>query len=257
METNNRSKEMFHENVNAAQKGFNDTNAAITDMYTKQLSLISGFYTNFFNSMMGANKSWGQDKGFMDMFQNNSFSKLFTNPFSVGANNFQNPFISMFQNNEMSKSFSNPINSFGNSFQNPFLTSVEKVYSQMADYNRNLFTAFSKENSGQNVDLNEISKKYKDTVDSRLEASKNMLKSATEAYNKQFDSVIESNKKMIEEINTQFSSVVKQTQKFWADILQVEKAPFTQEDPKVKEPAMNEFKKKANNPVTEFMDHKG
>ena len=233
-----------NENATSAGSEFKETNTAITDMYSKQLNLVTGFYTNFFNSMMGGNKGWNQDRGFADMHHPaNELSKIF------------------------SKSFGNDAN---NNFQNPFLGSFEKVYSQLADYNRNLFAAYNSETKNSHVDLNSISKKYKDTIDSRLQASQHILKSATEAYNKQFETAVETNKKMMEDINTQFSSVVKQTQKFWDDILKTTTTPLTEEDAYVakdsamegtknvtKEPVVDVTKKTTNVPVSEFMDHKG
>lgn len=235
-----------NENATSAGSEFKETNTAIIDMYSKQLNLVTSFYTNFFNSMMGGNgnKGWNQDKGFAEMYHPaNELSKIFSNSFGGNMNN---------------------------NFQNPFLGSFEKVCSQLADYNRNLFTAFNNETKTGNVDLNAISKRYKDTIDSRLEASQHVLKSATEAYNKQFDTAVETNKKMMEDINTQFSSVVKQTQKFWNDILKTNTAPLTEEDAYVtkesamdgtknvaKEPVVDVTKKTTNVPVNEFMDHKG
>jgi hypothetical protein len=251
-----KTNEPLNENAKEAGKIFNDNDTAIMDMYGKQLDLITGFYTNFFNTMMGGNKGWKQDKGFMDLFRdNNNFTKLFSNSFCGVGNGFQNPFASSMQN-DFTRLFSNPFNRLSNGFQNPFLTSFEKIFSQMGDYNHNLFSAFTGE-TRNNTDWSEISKKYKETIDSRLEISKNMLKSATEAYNKQLESSIEANKKMVEDINNQFSSVVKQTQKFWADILNINKSRLTEENLNIKEPTPGEPKKRSNVPVTEFMDHKG
>lgn len=210
-------------------KEFKDTNTAITDMYSKQLNLITGFYTNVFNSMMDGNKGWKQDNGFVDIYKNNGLAKIVSNSFG-GA---------------------------GNSFQSSFPRSFEKIYSQMADYNRNLFATFNSESKNGTVDLNEITKKYKETIASRLEVSQSVLKSTTEAYNKQFNAAIETNKKMMEDINTQFNLIVEQTQKFWADILKTDAVQLNEESAYIKESNLDGNKKRMNISVNEFMDHKG
>ncbi|MBA2613598.1 MAG: hypothetical protein H0U95_16670 [Bacteroidetes bacterium] len=167
METN-KPKEMFYENTKTAEKEFNNnTNSNLMDVFHRQFNAVTGFYTNFFNSMMGGNKSLNQ-----------------------------------------------------------------------------------------NTQKAEINNKYKEVIDSRIEASKNVFKSATDAYHAQLGSAMETNKKMMDDIHTQISTTVKQTQNFWSDILKSNATPLKEEDLYVKEPNLNDIKNQKSNPVNEFMDHK-
>lgn len=213
--TSNKTRETLNENAKAAGKIFNDTNTALMDMYSKQLNLAIGFYTNFLNAAMGGIKNWNQDSSYTDFFQIND------------------------------------------GFQNPFLTAFTKISNQLLEYNRNLFRDFNSEAKNNYSDWTEAGKKYKETIDLRLEAYKNIFKSTIEAYNKHLDSSIETNKKMMEDINAQFNSVVKSSQKFWADILNTNntnKAYSTEEDFR-KEPSQGELRRKSNVPAS-MPEHK-
>jgi len=194
--------EKLNESTKAFEKGFSDANENVMDMYTKQLNLMTGFYNNFLNPIMSNNKGWnlGQD------FGHNLFD------------------------GDLTKAFSNPFNGMGAGVSNPFLSSFDKMYKQMMGYNHNLLLAFNSQANGATIDWSEISKKYIETVENRLEASKSIFNSISEACNTKVNSSIEANKKAMEEIGTQFNLVIKQNQKFWADMLEMHQAPLRGEN---------------------------
>ncbi|HXD92796.1 MAG TPA: hypothetical protein VNX01_06245, partial [Bacteroidia bacterium] len=70
-----------------------------------------------------------------------------------------------------------------------------------------------------------------------------------EACNTKVNSSIEANKKAMEEIGNQFNLVIKQNQKFWADMLEMYQAPLRGENKNSKEPTLNETKKHATAPI--------
>lgn len=209
--------EKLNESTKAFEKGFSDVNENVMDMYTKQLNLMTGFYNNFLNPIISNNKGWniGQDFG----------SNLF--------------------NTDLTKAFSNPFNGMGAGSSNPFLSSFDKMYKQMMGYNHNLLLAFNSQANGNHIDWSEISKKYMETVENRLEASKSIFNSISEACNAKVNSSIEANKKAMEEISSQFNLVIKQNQKFWADMLEMYQAPLHGENKNSKESTHNETKKHA------------
>ncbi|MBA2610552.1 MAG: hypothetical protein H0U95_01180 [Bacteroidetes bacterium] len=166
METT-KPKEMFYENTKASEKEFNNRNSNLMAAFHGQFNAVNGFYTNFFNSMIGANKRLNQN--------------------------------------------------------------TEQV---------------------------EINNKYNEVIDSRIETSKNVFKSATDAYHKHLESVMETNKKMMDDMYSHINTTVKQTQKFWSKILKPNATPLKEEDLYIKEPNLNNIKNPKSNLVNEFMDHK-
>jgi len=213
--------EKLNESTKAFEKGFSNANTNVMDMYNKQLHLMTGFYNNFLNPIMANSKGWNVGQDF-------------------GGNLF---------NGDLSKAFSNPFNGMGVSSSNPFLNSFDKMYKQMMGYNHNLLLAFNSQTKGNDIDWNEISKKYMETVENRLNASKSIFNSLSEACSSKVNSSIEANKKATEEIRSQFNLVIKQNQKFWADMLEMYQTPLHGENKNSKEPSLNETKKHANAPI--------
>ncbi len=228
METTN-ANHTEQSNSKTAEKMMNDTSKGIMDMYTKNINLITNFYSNLFNSFSNGNKGFNNNYGSSTNFMNNDFAKLFSNPY----------------------------NGMGNNFSPQALPTFNNVYQQMIDYNTNLFSMLSK-GMNTNTDWNGIGKKEEEIIENRLEATKNMRHSILESYNKQLDSVNENNKKMMQETTDQFNLLMKQNQKLWADIFSMNQTPVKTEEkiisnPVVKDPIINEVKKRSNFPLA---DHK-
>ena len=93
-------------------------------------------------------------------------------------------------------------------------------------------------------------------VNARVESSKNILKTATESYNKQLEFSIENNKKAMEEMNDQFNAMVKQSQKFWSDLMSSSQATSITLEKAVKDTISPEIKKRTAVPANELSDHK-
>lgn len=214
---------------NTAEKTMNDTGKDMMDTFTKNLNLITDFYSNLFNSLSSGNNGFNNNNGASFNSMNNDFTKLFSNPFS----------------------------GMGNSFSNQSLPTFNNIYQQMMDYNTNLFSMLSK---GMNTNTNwsEVSKKEETIVENRLDTIKNMRHSILESYNKQLDSVNENNRKMLQETTDQFNLLMKQNQQLWTSIFSMNLAPLKSEekivkDPILKDPIVNEVKKRSLFPVS---DHK-
>jgi hypothetical protein len=205
------------ENSKEFEKGSIDANSDIMNMYNKQLQLMTGFYNNFFNPGIGNNKAWNTGNGFSTDFFNGDLTKVFSNPF----------------------------NAMNTTLSNPLLSSFDKMYKQMLGYSHNLLSVFNIQANVDKIDWSEVGKKYLETVEKRLEASKNVFNLLNEAYAGQVASSIETNKKTMEEISNRFNLVIKENQNFWADILE----SYQGGNKSSKEPSSNESKNRADKPI--------
>jgi len=226
METTNN--ETLNQGAKVMEKLLSNTNSAMTDMYKKQMELTTSFYNNLFNSGLGHNNLWNQNTSIPNIFPSTDMSKWFVNPLT----NF----------------------STGN-IQNPFAISMENGMKQIADFNQKMVSAFTNGIDNNKTNWDAIGKEYKETINSRLETSKEILNSVTETFNKQSESAIEMNIKTINEISDQLSKAMKQSQKLWSDMLKMSQGSLNVEE-KTTESVSNENKKRSNVPVSEFMDHK-
>jgi hypothetical protein len=182
----------------------NDTLTSVMEGYKKQLSQVSEFYTNAFNSFSGQTKNmWNPMQSQNNLFFNNDILKSMFTPFNgFGMNNgFSNPFMNL--------------------FSNPF----DKMVKQVSDYNHNLMGSLTKQFDNTNSDGNAIADKYQKLVQERNEASKAYINTLAETFNKQMESTLVTNKKLQEDTNKQFESVLKLTQQFWADVLKTNQTP--------------------------------
>lgn len=226
METTNN--ETLNEGAKVMEKLLSNTNSAMTDMYKKQMELTTSFYNNLFNSGLGHNNLWNQNTRIPNIFPSMDMSKWFANPLT----NF----------------------STGN-IQNPFAISMENGMKQIVEFNQKMVSAFTNGIDNNKTNWDAIGKEYKETINSRLETSKEILNSVTETFNKQSESAIEMNIKTINEISDQLSKAMKQNQKLWSDMLKMSQGSLNVEE-KTTESVSNENKKRSNVPVSEFMDHK-
>ncbi|MEO6302599.1 MAG: hypothetical protein ABIP51_05465 [Bacteroidia bacterium] len=184
-----------------------NANNALTSMmeaYKKQLNQVSEFYTNMFNSFSGQSKSmWNPMQNQSNLFFNNDALKSMFTPFNgFGMNNgASNPFMNL--------------------FSNPF----DRMVKQVSDYNHNLMGSLTKQFDNANSDGHSIGDKYQKLVQERNEASKVYINTLAETFNKQMESILATNKKLQEETNKQFEDVLKHTQQFWADVLNMNQTP--------------------------------
>jgi maltose-binding protein MalE len=227
METS-KANETLNEGAKVIEKLFNNTNSAMTDMYKKQMEVATSFYNNLLNSSQGQNNLWSQSGAIPNMFAGVDITKWFSNPLT---------------------------NYFSNNMQNPFATPMEKGMKQIMEFNQNLISAFTNGINGKNTNWEAIGEEYKAAISARMDASKEILHSITESFNKKIGSSVEINKNTTDEISDQFNKVMKLNQKLWSDMLGLWQAPLNVEE-KTKEPVSNENKKRSNVPVNEFMDHK-
>src|SRR5688500_11917043 len=76
METKNSTtaNETLQESTRMINQWANEVTASMTDLYKKQLNLVTGFYSNLFSSLYGENNGnvWNPMKTYTDLF--------FTNP---------------------------------------------------------------------------------------------------------------------------------------------------------------------------------
>ena len=182
----------------------NNTLTSMMEAYNKQLSQLSEFYTNAFNSFSGQNKNmWNPMQNHSNLFFNNDALKSMFTPFNgFGMNNgVSNPFMTL--------------------FSNPF----EKTVKQVSDYNHNLMGSLTKEFGNNFSDGNSIGDKYQKLVEERNEASKVYINTLADTFNKQMESTLSINKKLQEETNIQFESVLKHTQQFWDGVLNMNQTP--------------------------------
>lgn len=226
METTNANHNE-QSNSKTAEKMMNDTSKSIMDMYTKNINLVTNFYSNLFNSFSNGNKGFNNNYGTSNNYMNNDFAKLFSNSYS----------------------------GMGNGFSPQTLPTFSNIYQQMIDYNTNLFSMLGK-GMNTSINWNELGTKEEALIENRLEAIKNMRHSVIESYNKQLDNANENNKKMIQETTDQFNLLMKQNQKLWSDIFSMNQTPAKAEekivkDPIIKDPIINEVKKRSNFTVAE------
>jgi hypothetical protein len=221
------SNQSSKDGAKTAEKTLNDTTKELMDFYTKQLNVATGFYKNIFDSLSTGGKSWNNSSDFSTGFFNNDVTKAFTNPFS--GMNYQ--------------------------VANPFLPLFDKFYKQMEEYNKDMLASLTNGLKG-NTDWSEMTKKYQETVSSRMESSKNILQTATEAYNKQLDFSNNNNKKAMEDMTSQFNAMVKQSQTFWLDLMASLQTKINTDEKTVKDSISPEIKKRASSLANELTDHK-
>ncbi|MES2567962.1 MAG: hypothetical protein V4565_13900 [Bacteroidota bacterium] len=195
METTNSktsANETLQESTKMINQWCNEVTSSMTDLYKKQLNLVTGFYGNLFGSISGENKNamWNPMKSYTDLFLNNSMKSGFT-----------------------------PFGNFGTN-ENPF----EKIIQQITEYNQNLFNSFTKKLDNGNIDWTSINEKYQQTIEKEFEASQNMLKSLIESYNKRMENTMEINKDLQKEFNTQLNDFFNLNKQLWADTTKAAKS---------------------------------
>jgi hypothetical protein len=108
--------------------------------------------------------------------------------------------------------------------------------------NRDPLGIFNQQAGAINPD---ISRKYKDAIDTHLEVSKNLFKAS-----------IDTHKKIMEDVHNHFNVMVNQTQTFWGEVLETDHKPLTEEDAYEKDPGSDDRTKKSVAPVNEAKDLK-
>lgn len=214
METTNSTttaNETLQESTRMINQWANEVTASMTDLYKKQLNLVTGFYSNLFSSLYGENNgtAWNPMKTYTDLF--------FTNPM---------------------KSRLTPFGNFGTT-ANPF----EKTIQQITEYNQNLFNSFTKKVDNGNIDWTTINEKYQQTIEKEFEASQKMVKTLIESYNKRMENTMEINRDLQKEFNNQLNELFNLNKQLWADTTKEAKAQT--------EETQEKFSKNGNSHETE------
>ena len=225
METN--SNHTVKDELQTAEKKLLDSNKEIMDFYTKQMNAFTGFYTNTASASGNIEKSWSAYPG------------MSTN----------------FFNQELSKAFAMPFNGIGPNFGHPFSPNIDQFNKQLLDFNTAMFTNFNTRLQGS-IGYQAFSDKYQNLLHLRMEASKNILKTATDAFNKQFDTSLEINKKAIEEMNQQLQLIISQTQIFWFEAFSSVQSEITNLEKPIQNTMVTTTKKGSVAPTGELSNHK-
>lgn len=222
METTKTNNETVIEGAKMSEKWFNETSEAMMNVYNKQLQFTTGLYENFANMFFGNTKSWSERQNFSELFLNSDLAKW--------------PGVSFTGSNGGS---------------NIFLSSFDRIYKQTLEYNRNLLASLNNTMKENQFDWSKINEDYLKSTELQLEISKKMIISLSEMSNKQLDLSIDYNKKVMDEINTQLNALVKQNQKMWTEVYNMQEQQSNVEEKKTKESAKSETKKKWDVPVVE------
>jgi ribosomal protein S17E len=67
-------------------------------------------------------------------------------------------------------------------------------------------------------DFGAVNEKYQQVMKQDLEAAKNMINAMSEAYMTQLDFSVESNKKLLSELNKQMTQLMKGNEEFWTSV---------------------------------------
>lgn len=195
METKNTKKTngILSESGETLNNWYNMASSTMNEIYKKQLNIAFGFYNNLFNSFLnyGKNNLTGSNHGFASFFNGDGRHNVFFNPLAWLKTNGAN----------------------WNLFSNPY----ENFMKQVNEYNQNLLHDF-KTNLRQNEWL-ALNEKYQRFVEERWEAARDIFSTLNDSYSRQLNFSIETNNKMLSELNKEINKAFKSTEEFWDDIL--------------------------------------
>ena len=226
MEAKKTNGETVNDTAKISEKWLSATTEAMMDVYNKQIQFTAKLYDNFINSFSGNNRNFGEQKNVPNMFLNSDLAKWPGLSFKTIENNY-----------------------------NPFFPSIDDVYKKMLEYNRNFLESLKNIKDNQ-IDWSAVNTEYFKTIESQLEASKKIGNSLNESYNTKKDFFIESNKKLMEEVNIQLGSLINQNQKIVTEFFNTQKTSHKEqpstgaEEKKNKEANTAEPKKKWEAPVS-------
>jgi ribosomal protein S17E len=191
METKNAKKTsgLFEETGKTGEL-INSSVSAMMDMYKKQLNMVFDFYNNIFNSTMNAGKA-----------KSNFNWNL--NPFLTGSNNHKlifNPLSWLRADGEYTNT---PISVYQNFFK------------EISDFNKNWLDAFQSTYNLRQNDWGELNEEYQQLLEDNRTAVKDMTDNLINSYNKQLDFSVESNKKLLSELNRLMEKAVRSNLEFW------------------------------------------
>lgn len=191
METTNSTStnETYFETTKLINQWNNDVTSTMMDLYKKQLNMVSGFYSNLFNSFGGSNHIFNPMKNFTEIFTNFNTMKS-KGSFFTGSG----------VNSEVFNSF-------------------DKTFQQLADYNQNLIQGFTKKMENGNVDWSSFNEKFKQTLEKEFEASQKLINTMMESYNKKVETSIDINKNLQKEFSEQINQLFKMNQQLWSETL--------------------------------------
>ncbi len=216
--TNNNGK--FDGTAQTTNKWFNDLSSAMMDIYNKQSSWMSGFYNNFFGSFPGMNKNpWNSSLNFPNLF----FGKY------DGLNSMFTPF-----------------NYADGRFINLMTAQYEEAYKGIMDFNKAYFEALQEQVDSFQINGNELNNKVQKSVEKEWEATRNIIDSMVDTYNKQSHFSSESNKKFLEETRNLFTASAKRNERLWSEAFKTNQTNGKAEKETEKETEKEHLKKQNN-----------
>jgi hypothetical protein len=205
-----------------------ETSNQISEYYTKQFGLITDFYKKFFDiSIKGSND-----------LTNHSFS-------SNGLFSYRVP-------NSLEWPFKFTTNNISGYFQS-ILDSLSK---QILLQNTSFLEKMSDSSLKGNAEVSELFFKYLDLVNIRIEYLQHLYKTLMDANYKMIDFSVEMNKRLIEDLNNQFTMITKLNQKFWSDLIIFYGFPIDKVTKAVKDNVGFDINNKPANSPPEIPDHK-
>jgi hypothetical protein len=195
--TASQANEMFTETSKIAGKWLADSSASMMEIFNKQMNLATSFYSNLFRNFWGAANDNSSAQGGVSV------------PF-WGAN-------------EMMKAFSTPFNGHagnGNSANSVF-ANYSKYFTQMAEFNRSLFSQAIREIPDATADWKPLAAEYERLLESELQNTKELVDTMMENYKKRMEFTTAANQKFVDELARQFNAAVRQNLKFWENAMKL------------------------------------
>jgi len=96
----------------------------------------------------------------------------------------------------------------------------------ISEFNRSLIVSLNGLIPTQETATENISKKYKETLETRFEVARKTMNALADAYNKQLQFATRNNQELMAEINRQFHIAVKQNQELWLTIFSMYRLPL-------------------------------
>jgi ribosomal protein S17E len=203
---NEKSTETINESIENSMKWFQESAAAMTQTYDKQIEFAKNLYGKAFESTLEANKGKvGDTHGITEMLTKNmeNFMKFTRTSLESAMHLGQ-------QNNSPVFSKQNSEALISNYTEQ--MESVRALTEKQFDY-------FKKEFNALKSVLNPIIEKSKEDLEANFESSKETLKTISDLYFTRMHDSMEANKELLAELNTHMSKMMERNNKIWTDLL--------------------------------------
>jgi hypothetical protein len=187
----NKTNGNFYEATQTANKWANEVSSNLMEIYKKQMDLAFGFYNNLACSLPEMNKNvWDSNMNFAKPFNMDGISKLF-NPFNWYKTD--GPSV------------------------DAFASQSENMGKKALEIANNYTATLHKQFKNAQANWSELNEKTQEVVQENWKTRREGINAIAEVCNKQMEALIESNKKLLEEINGQVSSTAKQSEKSFSE----------------------------------------